>query len=181
MKSRDGLIRLKRFQVREKRRQVAQIEAMIAEFERMAKDLNDQVVAEQERSGGAMLDAESASSRQEPVHGGAVETSGAPQAVGTGHSRQELEVDLLCEPSKCAVADVLCLVQHSRFQVVGHQSNHLLAHVEAVDGVNVQAIEQAQRRRDAGLFVIERANPSIDEGGCWRLAEVVADGREHHR
>jgi len=51
MKSRDGLIRLKRFQVREKRRQVAQIEAMIAEFERMAKDLNDQVVAEQERSG----------------------------------------------------------------------------------------------------------------------------------
>ena len=51
MKSRDGLIRLKRFQVREKRRQVSQIEAMIAEFERMAKDLNDQVVAEQERSG----------------------------------------------------------------------------------------------------------------------------------
>ncbi len=51
MKSRDGLIRLKRFQVREKRRQVAQIEAMIAEFERMAKDLNDQVVAEQERTG----------------------------------------------------------------------------------------------------------------------------------
>jgi flagellar protein FliJ len=50
-KSRDGLIRLKRFQVREKRRQVAQIEAMIAEFERMAKDLDDQVVAEQERSG----------------------------------------------------------------------------------------------------------------------------------
>ena len=51
MKSRDGLMRLKRFQVREKRRQVAQIEAMIAEFERMAKDLNDQVVAEQVRSG----------------------------------------------------------------------------------------------------------------------------------
>ena len=51
MKSRDGLIRLKRFQVREKRRQVAQIEGMIAEFERMARDLNDQIVAEQERSG----------------------------------------------------------------------------------------------------------------------------------
>jgi hypothetical protein len=51
MKSRDGLIRLKRFQVEEKRRQVAQIEAMIAEFERMAKDLNDQAVAEQERTG----------------------------------------------------------------------------------------------------------------------------------
>jgi hypothetical protein len=51
MKSREGLLRLKRFQVEEKRRQVAQIEAMIAEFDRMAKDLNDQVLAEQERSG----------------------------------------------------------------------------------------------------------------------------------
>ena len=51
MKPRDGLIRLKRFQVEEKRRRVAQIEAMIAEFERMAKELNDQILAEQERSG----------------------------------------------------------------------------------------------------------------------------------
>lgn len=51
MKSREGLLRLKRFHVEEKRRQVAQIETMIAEFERMAKELNDQVVAEQERSG----------------------------------------------------------------------------------------------------------------------------------
>jgi flagellar protein FliJ len=51
MKSRDGLLRLKRFHVEEKRRQVAQIETMIAEFERMAKELNDQIVAEQERSG----------------------------------------------------------------------------------------------------------------------------------
>jgi flagellar export protein FliJ len=51
MKSREGLLRLKRFQVEEKRRTVAQIEAMIAEFDRMAKELNDQVMAEQERSG----------------------------------------------------------------------------------------------------------------------------------
>jgi flagellar FliJ protein len=51
MKSREGLVRLKRFQVDEKRRHVAQIETMIAEFERMAKELDDQVVAEQERSG----------------------------------------------------------------------------------------------------------------------------------
>ena len=51
MKSREGQIRLKRFQVEEKRRQVAQIETMIGEFDRMAKDLNDQVLAEQERSG----------------------------------------------------------------------------------------------------------------------------------
>jgi flagellar FliJ protein len=51
MKSREGLIRLKRFQVDEKRRQVTQIQTMIAEFERMARELNDQVVAEQDRSG----------------------------------------------------------------------------------------------------------------------------------
>lgn len=51
MKSREGTLRLKRFQVDEKRRQVAQIETMIAEFDRMAKELNDQVMAEQERSG----------------------------------------------------------------------------------------------------------------------------------
>ena len=51
MKSREGLIRLKRFQVDEKRRQVTQIETMIAEFERMAKDLDDQINDEQERSG----------------------------------------------------------------------------------------------------------------------------------
>jgi flagellar export protein FliJ len=51
MKSRDGLIRLKRFHVEEKRRQVTQIETMIAEFERMAKELDDQIQAEQQRSG----------------------------------------------------------------------------------------------------------------------------------
>jgi flagellar protein FliJ len=51
MKSRDSLIRLKRFRVEEKRRQVAQIESMIAEFERMANDLDVQIAAEQERSG----------------------------------------------------------------------------------------------------------------------------------
>ena len=51
MKSRDGLIRLKRFHVEEKRRQVQQIESMIGEFERVARELNDQVVAEQQRSG----------------------------------------------------------------------------------------------------------------------------------
>ena len=51
MKSRDSLIRLKRFQVDEKRRQVAQIEMMIAEFERLAGDLDQQILAEQQRSG----------------------------------------------------------------------------------------------------------------------------------
>lgn len=51
MKSRETLIRLKRFQVDEKRRQVAQIETMIAEFERMARELDLEIRAEQERAG----------------------------------------------------------------------------------------------------------------------------------
>ncbi|MEZ5841985.1 MAG: flagellar export protein FliJ, partial [Hyphomicrobiales bacterium] len=51
MKSRESLIRLKRFQVDEKRRQVHQIETMIAEFQRMADELDAQIRSEQERSG----------------------------------------------------------------------------------------------------------------------------------
>jgi flagellar FliJ protein len=51
MKSRETLIRLKKFQVDEKRRKVAQIEGMIAEFERMAGDLDREILVEQERSG----------------------------------------------------------------------------------------------------------------------------------
>ena len=43
MKSRDTLIRLKKFQVDEKRRKVMQIEGMIAEFERMANDLEREI------------------------------------------------------------------------------------------------------------------------------------------
>ena len=51
MKSRETLIRLKRFQVDEKRRQVAQIETMIAEFERMNTELEREIVTEQSRAG----------------------------------------------------------------------------------------------------------------------------------
>jgi flagellar protein FliJ len=51
MKSRDTLIRLKKFQVDEKRRKVAQIEAMIAEFDRMAGELEREIKTEQERTG----------------------------------------------------------------------------------------------------------------------------------
>ena len=51
MKSRETLIRLKKFQVDEKRRKVVQIEGMIAEFDRMAGDLDREILAEQERAG----------------------------------------------------------------------------------------------------------------------------------
>ena len=51
MKSRETVIRLKRFQVDEKRRRVAQIELMIAEFERIAGDLEREIKTEQDRAG----------------------------------------------------------------------------------------------------------------------------------
>ena len=51
MKSRETLIRLKKFQVDEKRRRVAQIEGMIAEFDRIAADLEREIKTEQDRAG----------------------------------------------------------------------------------------------------------------------------------
>ena len=51
MKSRETLIRLKKFQVDERRRRVAQIESMISEFERISGDLEREIKTEQDRAG----------------------------------------------------------------------------------------------------------------------------------
>ena len=51
MKSRETLIRLRKFQVDEKRRRVAQIESMVADFDRMAAELDREIEAEQTRAG----------------------------------------------------------------------------------------------------------------------------------
>jgi len=51
MKSRETLLRLKRFTVDEKRRRVAQIDTMIAEFDRMANDLQREIENEERRAG----------------------------------------------------------------------------------------------------------------------------------
>jgi flagellar export protein FliJ len=51
MKSRENLVRLKRFQVNEKRRQMLQLDMMIAEFDRMANELDLQIAAEERKSG----------------------------------------------------------------------------------------------------------------------------------
>ena len=51
VKSRDHLIRLKRFQVDERRRRVAQIESMIADFARMVVDLDREIASEEQKSG----------------------------------------------------------------------------------------------------------------------------------
>ena len=50
MKSRDTLLRLRRFQCDEKRRRVVQIETMIAEFTRMSGELAREIAAEEQRA-----------------------------------------------------------------------------------------------------------------------------------
>lgn len=51
MKSRENLVRLKRFQVTEKRKQMQQLDMMIAEFDRMANELDMQIAAEEKKAG----------------------------------------------------------------------------------------------------------------------------------
>lgn len=51
MKSRDTLIRLKRFQLEEKRRRVRQIELMLAEFTRVSAELDREIANEEKRAG----------------------------------------------------------------------------------------------------------------------------------
>ncbi|MEL6505500.1 MAG: flagellar export protein FliJ [Pseudomonadota bacterium] len=51
MKSRESVLRLKRFQVQEKARQVAQIDQMIAQFKSMASDLDGQIAYEEKKAG----------------------------------------------------------------------------------------------------------------------------------
>lgn len=51
MKSRETLIRLRRFDVDEHRQKVTDIETMIADFQQMAADLERQIEVEQEKAG----------------------------------------------------------------------------------------------------------------------------------
>ena len=50
MKSRDTLVRLKRFQAEEKRRRVVQLNTMIAEFTRMSNELEREITHEEQRA-----------------------------------------------------------------------------------------------------------------------------------
>jgi chromosome segregation ATPase len=51
MKSREGNIRSKRFQIEDKQRHIGQIESMIEEFNRMIGDLDHEIAAEHRRTG----------------------------------------------------------------------------------------------------------------------------------
>ncbi len=48
---RDNLVRLARFKVSEKRRQLEQLELMMGEFGRMAAELDNQIVSEENKAG----------------------------------------------------------------------------------------------------------------------------------
>lgn len=51
MKPRESVVRLKKFQVREKRRQISQLDMMMNEFERMSSELETQIANEERKSG----------------------------------------------------------------------------------------------------------------------------------
>jgi len=51
MKSRDTVVRLKRFQLEEKRRRVKQIETMLGELTRMCGELDREIANEEKRAG----------------------------------------------------------------------------------------------------------------------------------
>lgn len=51
MKSREPLIRAKRFKIDDARRRLAQIDTMIGEFDRMASEMERDIAAEEQRSG----------------------------------------------------------------------------------------------------------------------------------
>ena len=128
-----------------------------------------------------MLDAERTRAIQKPVHCRAVERPRASETIRASESSEQLQVYLLRETTEGAIADVGRFVEHARLQVLRDEADDLPAHVEAVDRVDVQPIEQRLGRLDAGLLVIERADAAIDEGGRRRLSQVVAHGAEHDR
>jgi flagellar export protein FliJ len=94
MKSRETLIRLKRFQVDERRRRVAQIEAMIAEFERIATELEREIKVEQDRAG-----------IQDPNHFAYPTYAKAAIARRDNLKRSAEDLKLQLEEAKTALAD----------------------------------------------------------------------------
>src|SRR5262245_15722510 len=99
-----------------------------------------------------MLDAKRSPALDGPVHRRAVERSCSSFAVRTRETREQLQVHLLRETTEGAVADVRRLVKHARFEMLRDQADHLLAHVEAVDGMDVQSFKQRLGRLDASLL-----------------------------
>ena len=116
-----------------------------------------EVPAEQERSRRAMLDAERTGSIEEPIHRAALELArAAAQAVGLRKTSQQFKVDLSSEAPERAVPDLFAHFKPgTRLQMVRHQTGHLPADVIAANRVDVQAIQEGERRGHALLLVIK--------------------------
>ncbi len=110
--------------------------------------------AHQDRLRRFVLDAERAGALEKPVHRRAIEHAGAPVAVGAREADEQLEVDAQRQPPERAVGHGLApLVKRARPQVLGDEPEHLRADVEAIERVDVEAIENPRRRLDAGRLV----------------------------
>jgi flagellar export protein FliJ len=129
MKSRETLIRLKKFQVDESRRKVAQIEAMIAEFERMAGDLEREIRVEQDRAGihdpahfAYPTYAKAAMARRENLNRSADELRGQLDGVKVGldDALDELKkAELLDERDQMRDREADNAVEQSELEAVG--------------------------------------------------------------
>src|SRR5688500_14572018 len=100
--------------------------------------------AEEQRRRRPMLDAERTRAIDKPVHRRTIKSARAAEAVGAGEPREQLEVHFLRQPPERAVADVASLVKHAGLEMMSDEADHLAAHVESVDRVDVEAIQHAQ-------------------------------------
>ena len=129
MKSRETLIRLKKFQVDERRRKVAQIETMIAEFERVAGDLEREIRVEQDRAGihdpahfAYPTYAKAAMGRRENLKRSADELRGQLEGVkgGLDDALDELKkAELLDERDQMRDREAENAVEQSELEAVG--------------------------------------------------------------
>jgi flagellar export protein FliJ len=129
MKSRETLIRLKKFQVDERQRKVAQIETMIAEFERMAGDLEREIRVEQDRAGihdpahfAYPTYAKAAMGRRENLKRSADELRGQLEGVkgGLDDALDELKkAELLDERDQMRDREAENAVEQSELEAVG--------------------------------------------------------------
>ena len=127
-----------------------------------------------------VLDAQRPRPLEEPVHRRAVETAVASPAVGLREPGEQLQVHLPRQPPEGAVAHLRRGPPHARLQVVRHQPEHLGPDVVAVEGMDVQPVEERRGGRHALLLVVQGPDPAIDVRRGRRLPEVVADGAEHY-
>ena len=112
MKSRETLIRLRRFEVDEKRQKVADIEHMIADFNRMATDLERQIEMEQERAGVSDINhfayptfAKAAIQRRDNLQASIadLEETGRPLSDGPGPGRTDEEIQIVFDRYKATL------------------------------------------------------------------------------